>query len=173
MLKNLNNFLNLLQINIIIPRTTSRNFYARSQLAGFESFKTTRAQWQQKFTFARTLDEYEHVATFKPHVLKPRDEKYVLKKLTWLSHDESHLDVCITFCKRHAIKSFISFGDLFAKTCIVMNKMDKLMEAFLDKVGLFFKYFLESKGKEIHGTTLNSRFHDTLSRILWKIKNFF
>ena len=121
-------------------RLTPRNFYARSQVAGFEKFKIQRLKWQQKYTFAQTLSEYERVdniETSSPKifkVLETRLKKYTLNKLTWLVQDELHLDACVEFCKKNSLNKLIGFGDLFAKTCVLLNRMDKLMAAFYDLV---------------------------------------
>lgn len=139
MFKIVNNFFFLFEINSIL-RLTSRNFYARSQVAGFEKFKIQRLKWQQKYTFAQTLSEYERVDSIESSspklfkILETRLKKYTLNKLTWLVQDERHLDACVEFCKKNSLNKLIGFGDLFAKTCVLLNRMDKLMAAFYDLV---------------------------------------
>jgi hypothetical protein len=142
MFKIVNNFFFLFEINSIL-RLTSRSFYARSQVAGFENFKIQRLKWQQKYTFAQTLSEYERVDNIETSsstklikILETRLKKYTLNKLTWLVQEECHLDACVEFCKKNSLNKLIGFGDLFAKTCVLLNRMDKLMAAFYDLVSL-------------------------------------
>ena len=88
---------NLGRANACTHRLLKAEFYTRRQITSFVSFETEREKWQRKFCFDETLHHFERI---RPDLIKENVIKFALRKLTWLSQNEHHLDFLIGFCKK-------------------------------------------------------------------------